>query len=481
LEVERMRNIKRLSTMSIELLIISGLALTTACLEDKNKGGNASAVFTTFDANEGGCLDSQNGVNCNHYKDKANAYVAAGGKADDGDYFFAVLTPGAQNSGFVDGAVGNLSSDSIGNRTFSVTKGLVTYTGSHKLGMDPTGRPAIKLAPYNDTDNEGGVYVVAVCKVGAQNPSDCKFDNFKIYKVAPPRDTTAPYLAILRPTNGALVGGAVDFAAIGSDENFDAMACSAGGYDLGTSGIGSVEALFNTRNVADGTLTFSCSAWDKYGNSSAASVAVEVDNTPPVLIIDSPTNGSAIFGINALLGSAYDAHPGNTACSLDGIMFMSTPETALSAEINTLGIIDGTSNIHCDSVDQVGNASSVDLSVVIDNMSIKVMPQSLNLTSKGKDTSVTVTIKGVNVALLTPIQSRDLKLRVPGGADVPVNASFGSGGAGDTLMIKFDRGLLIPAIQEGIAKGAIKVSSGVTLTLFSGHREIGSDWIKLVP
>jgi len=259
------------------------------------------------------------------------------------------------------------------------------------------------------------------------------------------------------------------------------MACSAGGYDLGTSASGTVEALFDTRNVADGTLTFSCSAWDKFGNSSASKVAVEVDNTPPTLIIDSPKNGLAIFGVSTLLGSAYDVHPESTICSLDGSMFLSTSETALIGMIDTLGIIDGTSNIHCNSVDRVGNASSVDLSVVIDNMSIKVMPQSLNLTSKGKDTSVTVTIKGVNVTLLTPIASRDLKLRVPGAADVPINASFGSGGSGDTLMIKFDRGLLIPAIQQGIANGAINASNGVTLTLFSGQREIGADWIKLLP
>jgi len=464
--------------------MISSLAVTAACLEDKGdkgKGGTSSAIFTTFDTQEGGCLDSPNGVNCNHYKDKVNAYVAAGGKADDGNYFFAVLTPGAQNSGFVDGADGNLSSDSVGNRTFSIVNGLARYIGTHKLGMDPTGRPAIQLAPFNDTDNQGGVYVVAVCKVGAKNPSDCKFDNFKVYKEVPPTDTTAPYLAILRPTDGTLVGGAVDFAAIGSDENFDAMACSAGGYDLGTSASGTVEALFDTRNVADGTLTFSCSAWDKFGNSSASKVAVEVDNTPPTLIIDSPKNGLAIFGVSTLLGSAYDVHPESTICSLDGSMFLSTSETALIGMIDTLGIIDGTSNIHCNSVDRVGNASSVDLSVVIDNMSIKVMPQSLNLTSKGKDTSVTVTIKGVNVTLLTPIASRDLKLRVPGAADVPINASFGSGGSGDTLMIKFDRGLLIPAIQQGIANGAINASNGVTLTLFSGQREIGADWIKLLP
>src|SRR5262249_12982263 len=112
----------------------------------------------------------------------------------DGDYFFAVLVPGAQNGGFMDGARGNLSDttaggtagdagngDAASNRTFHVTNHEISsYLGSHPQGTSPNGRRIIELFPYDNTDNPGGVYILAVCQVGADSPSDCKYDAFKV-------------------------------------------------------------------------------------------------------------------------------------------------------------------------------------------------------------------------------------------------------------------------------------------------------------
>jgi hypothetical protein len=114
-----------------------------------------------------------------------------------------VLTPGSQNGGFIEGADGNLSDQHAGatsgdngtgdaqsNRTFTVFGGVITtYLGDHPTGADPQGNNVIQLAPYDDTDNLGGVYILAICKVGATSPSDCKTDMFK---VAPPGGVTPP-------------------------------------------------------------------------------------------------------------------------------------------------------------------------------------------------------------------------------------------------------------------------------------------------
>ena len=169
--------------------------------------GSASAVsgaaFTTFDATAGGCLDSPNGINCNHYTAKDKVYMSGGPTAaglSNGSYFFAVLTPGSQNGGFVDGATGNLSDTTVGgtpgdsgsgdlvaNRTFTVVNHqIATYGGSHATGTSPNGHPIIRLAPFDDTDNPGGVYILAVCKVGATSPSECKYDAFKVPTATPP-------------------------------------------------------------------------------------------------------------------------------------------------------------------------------------------------------------------------------------------------------------------------------------------------------
>src|ERR671931_600327 len=70
--------------------------------------GAGNAAYTTFVA-AGACLNGNpNGVNCNNYADKADVYInggpSGGNGPADGDYYFAVLTPGSQNDGFVEDA-----------------------------------------------------------------------------------------------------------------------------------------------------------------------------------------------------------------------------------------------------------------------------------------------------------------------------------------------------------------------------------------
>ena len=170
------------------------LLLAQGCLEEggsKGQSKGSSALFTAYDSTQGGCLQSSSGMNCNHYKDMNSVYVT-GSNANDGEYFFAVLTPGSQNGGFFEGAQGNLSDtvawsangdlgkgDQKSNRTFTVLNGRVTYSGSHHIGRDTLGRPIVQLAPFDRTDNPGGVYKVAVCMKDATGPSSCKYDSFK--------------------------------------------------------------------------------------------------------------------------------------------------------------------------------------------------------------------------------------------------------------------------------------------------------------
>src|SRR5688572_1995296 len=80
----------------------------------------SGAGYTTFDEALGGCLNgaNPNGVNCNAYDRKEHVYMSGGPSGGngltDGSYYFAVLTPGSQNGGFLDGAAGNLSDTTVG-------------------------------------------------------------------------------------------------------------------------------------------------------------------------------------------------------------------------------------------------------------------------------------------------------------------------------------------------------------------------------
>ncbi len=166
----------------------------------------SGAGFTTFDASRGGCLDGQhpNGVNCDNYAGKGTVHASGGPSGgnglSDGTYYFTVLAPAYQNGGFIDDAAGNLSDttaggttgdngsgDPIDNRTFTVLdRQIVSYTGTHATGTSPNDRFIIGLAPFDDTDNPGGVYILAVCPVGAISPSRCKYDAFRVTGENPP-------------------------------------------------------------------------------------------------------------------------------------------------------------------------------------------------------------------------------------------------------------------------------------------------------
>lgn len=183
-------------------LCIGAWSFTMGCtspMEDISisaEGIVAGAGFTTFDATRLGCTHGS-AVNCNAYDAADAVYINGGPSASglaDGVYFFAVLVPGHQNGGFLDGAVGNLSDavaggtagdlgsgSPVSNRTFTVAgRRIVGYGGTHAVGTSPSGRRIIGLAPFDPTSNPGGVHVVALCREGATEPSACAFDAFRI-------------------------------------------------------------------------------------------------------------------------------------------------------------------------------------------------------------------------------------------------------------------------------------------------------------
>jgi hypothetical protein len=143
------------------------------------------AAFTTVNEGVDGAGHCQNGnpnVNCNIYDGKEYVWLNGGPSVayvGEGDYFFAVLIPGGQVDPN-DGAAKNLSDDfdAYTNRTFSVSGSTVTYGGTHDFDSNK-----IRLMPYADTTNPGGVYIMAVCSLAdgyPVNPNDCKYDAFKI-------------------------------------------------------------------------------------------------------------------------------------------------------------------------------------------------------------------------------------------------------------------------------------------------------------
>lgn len=149
-------------------------------------GAGFTSVNESWDGS-GHCLHGNPAVNCNIYDGKQYVWLNGGpttGQISDGTYFFAVLQPAGQNDPN-DGGANNLSDDydAYTNRTFSKSGTTITYVGSHDFDT-----PKIRLAPYADTANPGGVYIMAMCSLDTGypvTPSQCKFDAFKVQGEVP--------------------------------------------------------------------------------------------------------------------------------------------------------------------------------------------------------------------------------------------------------------------------------------------------------
>lgn len=191
------------------LLVPLLLPLIAGALVHRVSAQNAppvrGAAFTTVNEDVDGpghCANGNPQVNCNIYDGKPHVWLNGGPSTayvGPGEYFFAVLAPGGQRNPN-DGGAGNLSDtdatplapgslnadgtaagsgDDRSNRTFRVdAAGNVSYDGTHDFAGNK-----IRLMPYDDTTNPGGVYIMAICSLDAGypvTPSRCKYDAFKV-------------------------------------------------------------------------------------------------------------------------------------------------------------------------------------------------------------------------------------------------------------------------------------------------------------
>jgi hypothetical protein len=168
--------------LTIALVLMLTAMLAGTALANTPVSG---AAFTTVNEGLDGpdhCKNGNPNNNCNIYDGKEYVWLNGGPSVayvGDGDYFFAVLVPGGQADPN-DGAEKNLSDDfdAYTNRTFAVSGANVSYSGSHDFDNNK-----IRLMPYADTTNPGGVYILAICSLAdgyPVDPSDCKYDAFKI-------------------------------------------------------------------------------------------------------------------------------------------------------------------------------------------------------------------------------------------------------------------------------------------------------------
>lgn len=219
--VDRTRHLpRRGARIGTRLLLLFALAVAVAVVPASSlgQGGISGAAFTTVndavDVTSGDpgphCLNGNPAINCNIYTGKKYVWLNGGPVAaslEDGHYFFAVLSPGGQpnpNDDAADKANGddpNLSDefDDYTDRDFTITAATISYSGPHDFDSNK-----IRLLPYADTPNNGGVYILAICSLDRDgypvNPRDCKYDAFKVKES---ETSPAADLAVLKDANSS--------------------------------------------------------------------------------------------------------------------------------------------------------------------------------------------------------------------------------------------------------------------------------------
>ncbi|HST68376.1 MAG TPA: Ig-like domain-containing protein [Solirubrobacterales bacterium] len=201
----------------------------------------------------------------------------------------------------VDGVTLNTESDAPWNCVFDSRK---VSDGAHTL----------TATAYDAAGNSRTASVtVNVDNVPAPTPTPEPEPEPEPTPTPTPGDTTAPSVAWLVPTAGATVSGAISGASCeakaSDDVAVDRVVMKVDGAVLNTESDGPWNCKFDSTLVGNGSHTLTATAYDAAGNSSTASVTVNVSNVAPAPAPEpapepapipgpSPTVGSLAIGVD---------------------------------------------------------------------------------------------------------------------------------------------------------------------------------------
>ena len=192
-------------------------------------------------------------------------------------------------------------------------------------------------------------------------------------------DTTPPALGPTAPSAGAAVAGVVPLRLpLVEAGTLDSTGVTLDGAPLAAT-LGSdrvLSASFDSRGVADGFHRVAVSASDRSGNGASLELPLRVDNSGPVLGPTKPAAGAPLSGIVRLrlplldpsgiagASATLDAAPLSASLAGDG---------TLTAVLNSRRFADGRHHVGLRTADRLGNPSTFDLPLLLDNTPPRVV------------------------------------------------------------------------------------------------------------
>ncbi|MBI4972939.1 MAG: Ig-like domain repeat protein, partial [Candidatus Omnitrophica bacterium] len=218
-------------------------------------------------------------------------------------------------------------------------------------------------------------------------------------------DTVAPVVSLDTPENYSVRARIFDVTGTITDDRFGHFAV----YVINSSnGITNLPVLnypnlekrterlctVDTATMVDGEYIIRVAVYDLFSNRNSIDRMISIDNTPPVIAIQSPSSNS-ICSSNLQIRSTYtEQHPSIFRMSIDGTniavkTYFDSVTGNFDVVLDTKTVTDGMHIITMNALDAVSNSSECRVPVVIDNTapaltSFTISPNRFNVTSTNR-------------------------------------------------------------------------------------------------
>ena len=311
----------------------------------------------------------------------------------------------------------------------------------------------ITITVNDDSDTESSETV----EITLTGTSDGSLGTTTFYTATIEDNDTPPVVIITAPADGTSVdfGTNLTFTGTANDtEEGDLSANLSWSSDLdGNIGNG---ASFSTTGLTVGTHVITASVTDGGGLPGSDNITVTINNTPPVVIITAPTDGTSVdFGTNlTFTGTANDTEEGDLSANLSWSSDLDG-NIGNGASFSTTGLTVGTHVITASVTDGGGLPGSDNITVTINNT-----PPVVTITAPTDGTSVDFGTNLTFTGTANDTEEGDLSANLSWSSDLDGN--IGNGASFSTTGLTVGTHVITASVTDG---GGLPGSDNITVTI----------------
>jgi len=336
-------------------------------------GGSALSSAAKYFMDKGGLVFAAGGNTGAYVSDPDNLYIisVAGTTSDDiswgsyGPYIDLSAPCSAIYTTLKGGGYGN-----VGGTSFSapLTAGLAALVFSANKSLTPVQVERILESTAADLGDPGYDQHYGWGRINASYALRTAVGS------PPPGGPTPPEVTIQYPNNGTTVSGDITINVTATDNvTVSKVEAYLDGQLFANDTVSPYEFYWNTASCSNGNHTLMARAYDQANNVGqsnpiAVTVSNAVDNVPPTVIIDSPSNGSQVSRSIKIVASANDAYGiSKVEFYIDGVLKSTVFATPYAYSWNSKSVKSGWHTISVRAYDILGNSAEATVRVYMRN------------------------------------------------------------------------------------------------------------------